>query len=278
MQLDPNYTSANGAKIKAGDQLGVYSYQTSTAQWKFEKNVNVTIENGKPVANFTTDHLTWYMVGAFQKSCTTATNISLDAPWMKDGFTYSLTVQAVVGGKVVNTMQVSVSNANKRVIMSNLPLAGGFVSIRVLSESGEVLTASGTTLPANACNVEQTVTLKEPASTLPKVTLQLYVRCPGDDLVLNVLPTFYLYYRETDETEFKLLGVVDNGFISTSALTPGAEYDFKAVWGENIKYANNKVVTADNSATVGTNPGDIIGEKDGANNLEMLTEACSTIK
>jgi len=39
----------------------------------------------------------------------------------------------------------------------------------------------------------------------------------------------------------------------------------------------NKAVEADNSGTVGTKPGDIIGVKAGATNLGILTEECGKI-
>lgn len=279
--LDPAfYNLGTGAVIKEGDQLSVYSYEVSSAQWRFEKFVTVEMKDGKPVANFETDHLTWYMVGNYINSCTEPALLRFSGNWMLAGNSYPLKVEALLGGKVINSLQASVSADNPVVNMADLPLSSGALSIRVSTADGQLLTAaSGMQLPAADCGQEQVVALNPPAYNSTKVTLQLYVRCPGNQTVVNVLPTFYLYYRTArtsdDPTGFKLLGVVKNGFLSTSLLTVGATaYDFKAIWGDNIKYAYKKTVKADNSATVGTAPGDIIGEKVGANNLGMLEENC----
>jgi len=283
LQLDPNFINpSTNTTLKNGEQLGIYSYDNATAQWTFEKNITVTMVNGSPVARFETNHLTWYFIGLFFQSCNTPLVVNVESPWMEDGITYSLTVEAIIGAKVVSSNQVSVTKENPTITLPQLPVSSGLIFIRIKDINGNDLTDNGdyngiklvtrgcTALPFN-------FPLNEPVSK-PKVTLQLYVRCPGDDLVLNVLPTFYLYYRATNDTEYKLLGVVKNGFISSSMLTAGAEYDFKGVWGNKVKIVNNKVVTADNSGTVGIEPGDIIGEKAGAVNLEMLTEACKTVK
>lgn len=279
--LDPAFHNLNtGATLKEGDQLSVYSYEVSSAQWHFEKFVTVEMKDGKPVANFDTDHLTWYMVGNYINSCTEPALLRFSGNWMIAGNTYPLKVEALLAGKVINSLQVSVSADNPVANMADLPLSSGGLSIRVSTADGQLLTkASGVELATANCEDEQVIALNPPAYNSSKVTLQLYVRCPGNQTVVNVLPTFYLYYREAktsgDPTGFKLLGVVKNGFLSTSLLAVGSSaYDFKAIWGDNIKYAYKKIVNADNSATVGTAPGDIIGEKVGANNLGMLTENC----
>lgn len=279
--LEPTYINpSTGVSLKAGDELGIYSYDNATAKWTFEKNVLVTMVNGNPVARFETDHLTWYMIGKFFKSCSTPLLVNVSSPWMKDGITYSLTVEAIIAGKVVSSTQASVTKENPIITLPQLPIATSVISIRVKDNTGKNLTETkgfyGARVPDRGCTATPyNLPLDEPVSN-PKVTLQLYVRCPANGSVIKVLPTFYLYYKDTNATEYKLLGVVKNGLISSSMLTAGREYDFKAVWGDKVKVVNNKVVTADNSGTVGSRPDDIIGEKAGAVNLEMLTEACNT--
>lgn len=279
--LDPAfYNITTGATLKTGDQLSVYSYDVATAQWQFEKHVTVEMKNGKPVANFETSHLSWYMIGNYLNSCSNPAILRFSGNWMITGNTYPLKVEALLAGKVLKSLQVSLNAGSPIVNMSDLPLSTKGVSIRVYTADGQLLTpGTGVALPAGSCTDEHLVTLNPPVYNSAKVTLQLYVRCPEKKSTVKVLPTFYLYYREAktsaDATGFKLLGVVKNGFLSTSLLTVDNKvYDFKAIWGNNIKYAYKKTVTADNSATVGTAPGDIIGVKVGANNLEMLTENC----
>jgi len=274
------YNITTSALLKAGDQLSVYSYDVTTAQWQFEKYVTVEMKNGKPVASFETSHLSWYMVGNYLNSCTNPAILRFSGNWMIAGNTYPLKVEALLAGKVLKSLQVSLNTSSPIVNISDLPLSSKGISIRVYTADGQLLTAAtGVELPSGSCTDEHIIALNPPVYNSAKVTLQLYVRCPEKKSTVKVLPTFYLYYREAktsaDDTGFKLLGVVKNGLLSTSLLTVDSKvYDFKAIWGNNIKYAYKKTVKADNSATVGTAPGDIIGVKVGANNLEMLTENC----
>jgi len=111
----------------------------------------------------------------------------------------------------------------------------------------------------------------------PKVTLQLYVRCPNKQEI-TLTPNFDLYYRLAGKGTFVLLGEVKEGLLATDLLkSHGTRYDFKAVWKGRTKTVENKAVEADNSGTVGTKPGDIIGVKAGATNLGILTEECGKI-
>jgi len=59
--------------------------------------------------------------------------------------------------------------------------------------------------------------------------------------------------------------------------TDGTKYDFKAIWNDRIKIVNGKTVKKDNSATVGTLPGNLIGTMDGATNLAILKEECDKL-
>lgn len=275
VQIDPAFTNmSTGSVIKAGDVLSIYSYETSAGYWKYEGNGTVQITDGKPTVAFETTHLTWFMVGNLVSSCPSFRTVNLTGTWLTPGIKYPMTVEAIVAGKVVATVNADISVAENSVQMNNLPEQG--VSIRVKNENGEVLAMQGIT---GSCNSVNTITLSRPSVINKKVTMQLYVRCPNNVAAIGVLPTFYLYYRvskpTSDVSGYKLLGVVEKGFISTTALTPGTvSYDFKAVWGEQIKYAHKKVVAADNTATVGDGTGELIGEVDPANNLQMLKEKC----
>lgn len=275
IQIDPSFTNlATGGPIRPGDVLGVYSYETGAAQWKYEGNANVQIVNGKPTVSIQTTHLTWFMVGNFVESCDGTQSLVLSGSWLTPGIKYPMTIDAMVAGRVVGTVQADITTKNNTVSMTNLPTEG--VTIRVKNQNDEILAYKG--IP-DGCSGTNGITLNRPSVVNKTVTMQLYVRCPNNVAVIGVLPTFYLYYRVTkptaDVSGYKLLGVVEKGFISTTALTPGTVvYDFKAVWGDNVKYSHKKTVAADNSAVVGDGSGEIIGEIDPQNNLEMLKEKC----
>src|SRR5690606_15880680 len=132
IQLDPNFINpTTDATLKDGEQLSIYSYDTATAQWTFEKKINVKKVNGNMTARFETDHLTWYMVGVFFQSCNTPLVINVESPWMQDDITYSLTVEAIIGGKVVSSTQTSVTKGDATITLPQLPVSSGLISIRV---------------------------------------------------------------------------------------------------------------------------------------------------
>ncbi|GEP96912.1 hypothetical protein [Chitinophaga cymbidii] len=275
IQIDPSFTNMNtGGIVKAGDELSIYSYETGAANWKYEGNGTVEMIDGKPTVAFETTHLTWFMVGNFVSSCPSYQSLTLTGTWLTAGIKYPMVVEAMVAGKVVASVNADISVSENTVRMNNLPEQG--VSIRVKNENGEILAMRAIT---GSCSSVNTITLSRPSVINKKVTMQLHVRCPNNVATIGVLPTFYLYYRlakpTADVSGYKLLGVVEKGFISTTALTPGTVgYDFKAVWGDQVKYAHNKIVAADNTATVGDGEGELIGEIDPANNLQMLQEKC----
>ncbi len=280
MQLEPGYINpATGAVIKSGEQLQTYSYSTDKGVWEYESTGTVVVEDNKLVLKMTTTHLTWFIAGSYVESCSNDYNISFSASWLANEITHPVTyrVFSVVNGlkdKELSSGKFTVTNGTEASI-KQLPSSAVIISFFDVDDN-----QLATQTVANPCAVttRQTVTLAtSPVSGNPKVTMQLYVRCPGYAQTVTLLPTFYLYYKEAGQSEsaFKMVGTVTAGYISTNLLTVAKTYDFKAVWSTYVKYANGKTVQADNTATVGTGPGDIIGTKNGANNLQMLTEACA---
>lgn len=275
-QLDPNFHNVTtNASVAAGDQLAVFSYSTGEAQWQYQQEATIVAEGGNLLSTFSTDHLSWFLSGNFLQACAQPATVQLEASWFDSGVSYPLTFEAIVAGKVAASFVLSVSTDNRSAQFNYLPTQG--VTIRVRDDRGALL---GEQTLNTTCGSTTSISLSDPDTvTDPTVTLQLYVRCPGQSELITVLPTFYLYYREAGSSDnFTLLGVVTNGFLSTQLLTTEtAAYDFKAVWGSEVKMVNNKTVQADNSGTVGIQPGDIIGEKAGATNLSILTEKCNEL-
>ena len=276
MQLDPSYHNPKtNAVVKVGDVLDVYSYSADQGIWTYENSGNVALSGGKLVLKTSTTHLTWFTAASVVSSCANSLHVKFDASWLANGATHPVSYKAfsTADQKQLTQGTVTVSNGTETAI-SNLPSAA--VTISYYDIQGNVLATQSL---LNPCDVSalQTIRLNaSPVSNNPKVTMQLYVRCPNNTQAVTLLPTFYLYYKETGKpaTDYKLLGTVTKGYISTNLLTTTKTYDFKAVWGTYVKYANGKTVTADNSATVGDGPNELIGTKAGATNLEMLKEVC----
>jgi len=274
MPIPANYVSpVTGQAVAAGSTFQIYS-NSGDGVWRFEQNSTVTgsAASGFRVS-FPISHLTFYMAGEFATACSSARIVNFSGDWMSTGSTYPIVVQAVWGGKVIATGQYSIDENNKSISIMNVPTSG--VSIVVRNSAGNILEQGALA----ACGQTTTMQLPNPGDASGTTsTLQLYVRCPDKTTTITLLPTFQLFYRVSGTAEFKYLGTVDNGFLRTSLLkTDGTEYDFKAIWSDRVKVVNKHTVSEDNTATVGIQPGDIIGEKAGATNLAILTEECSKL-
>ncbi|RZF58951.1 hypothetical protein EWE74_16665 [Sphingobacterium corticibacterium] len=274
MPVPASYVSPiTGQPLAAGTVFQVFS-NSGDGVWRFEQNSTVTgsASTGYRVS-FAIDHLTFYMAGEFAEACSSARVINLSGDWMTNGTTAAVRVEAVWGGKVIASGQYSINASNNSISLTNVPVTG--VKIVVRKEDGNILAESDLA----ACGQTTAIQLPNPSdATSTTSTLQLYVRCPGQTSVITLLPTFQLFYREVGTTEFKYLGSVSNGYLRTTSLkTDGTKYDFKAIWNERVKIVNDHTVTEDNTATVGTAQGDILGDHVPLTNLAILTEECNKL-
>ncbi len=274
MPVDAGYVSPiSGAVIAAGQVFQIFSNSTDGI-WRYEQNSTVT---GSAAAgfkvSFQVQHLSFYMAGEFGEACPSARVITFSGDWMTNGSTYPIIVEAIWGGKVIATGEYSINKNNPSISLVDVPSSG--TSIVVRNSAGNILDQS----PLAACGQVTAMTLPNPGdATGTTSTLQLYVRCPDKTTTITLLPTFQLFYRVSGTGTYQFLGTVDNGFLRTTLLkTDGTKYDFKAIWGQRVKEVNAKTIAADNTATVGIQPGDIIGTKAGATNLAILTEECGKL-
>lgn len=276
LQLNPNYINPKtSAVVKAGDQLDVYSYSETQGVWTFESTGTVILSSGKLALKATTTHLSWFTGAAVVTSCNNNYNLKFNASWLPNGITHPVSYKVFTAAdqKQIAQGTFTVTNGTEGVIR-NLPSTA--ITISFYDIQGNLLATQNIQTPCSV-NTLQAISLNaSPVSNNPKVTMQLYVRCPNNVEKVTILPTFYLYYKNagTTENSFKLLGTVTKGFISTALLDPTKTYDFKAVWGTFVKYAYGKKVNIDNTATVGDGSNELIGTKAGATNLKMLSEVC----
>lgn len=274
MPVPANYVSPiTGQPLAAGTAFHIFS-NSGDGVWRFEQNSTVT---GSAAAGFRVsfeiDHLTFYMAAEFGQACPAARVINFSGDWMSNGTTAAVKVEAVWGEKVIFTGDYSINNTNNSISLVDVPASG--VKVVVRKADGNILAESDLA----TCGQATAIQLPDPSdATSTTSTLQLYVRCPGQTSVITLLPTFQMFYRESGTTEFKYLGSVSNGFLRTTLLkTDGTQYDFKAIWNDRVKIVNGHAVSEDNTATVGIQPGDIIGTKAGATNLAILTEECNKL-
>ncbi|PVH25595.1 hypothetical protein DC487_06535 [Sphingobacterium corticibacter] len=260
--------------ISTAESFQVFTNSSSDRIWRFEQNAVVTGDTGAGYrVTFPITHLTFFLAGEFGAACNVQPVISFTGDWMANGSTYPVTVEAVWGGNVIASGQYSISSSMKDISVADLPTSG--VTIVVKNAAGTVIAET----VLGACGQTTQIALPNPGDpTNPTATLQLYVRCPEKVDPITLLPTFQLYHRVTGTKDFQFLGTVTNGFLRTTLLrTDGTRYDFRAIWNNRVKVVGGKTISVDNTATVGIQPGDIIGEKAGATNLAILTEECGKL-
>jgi len=280
LQLDQNYLNpVTNAVVKAGDQLQILSYSNDQGVWAQEGTGTVVNLAGKLALKLSTTHLTWFSAGSLVADCSNTYQVKFAATWLSNGSTHPVgyKVFSVANGskdKQLSAGTFTVTNGTEASI-SKLPSSA--VIIAYYDIEGNELAAQSVQNPCNISGVQAVTLNTSPISGNPKVTMQLYVRCPKNTQAVTLLPTFYLYYKDAGApaSSFKMLGTVTKGYISTTLLSTSKNYDFKAVWGSYVKYASNKQVSQDNTATVGDGSGELIGTIAGATNLEMLKEVCS---
>jgi len=271
-QVDPSYIiTSTGATVKAGDQLPVYSYQVETGQFTFESIGTVTNIQGKLAVNITTSHLTVFVVGeVFSTASCADTRVTYSANWL-NGSTRPVNVEISTNtGKIIATSTVLMSD-NVTDIFRGLP--GIPLQLKVIDINGETLATASITNPCAGSSLNLTVT--KPALDFDNITLQLNVVCPGKGIIL--VPNFDLYYKPAGApaTAYNILGTANRGLIRTTLLKRGTVYDFKAIWGSQVKIVPNRMITdLDMSTTVGE--GLDLGKNPIANTA-LLIEACKLV-
>lgn len=276
----PTYTSStSGQAAKVGDIISVYSYQEETGVFTYEKPASVVQHGSNLALDYSINHLTTYLGNDLESACTSS-SLNLTGSWMKDGVTYTLKVAVKTGsGNIAYETVANITTQNRVVQLPAIP-ASNVTVVVTHSASGQELANTPVTVSCGGGAINVALS---PLNEEPVVSLQLYVRCPGQSTNIGVLPTFVLYYKETGSSgSFQLLGQVQNGFISTTVLDPAKHYDFRATWNDKTKTVNNKQVKAVdiNQGTVGDpkqDPSFIIGQYAPENNLRMLEEACNNL-
>lgn len=285
LQLNPDFVNpSTNQVIKVGDELKVYSYSADNGYWQYENTAAVVNKEGHLMVTITTSHLTWFMAGSFNSACGSNLSLKVKADWLVNGVTTPVTFKLYstkdgnsTPDKVISTTTITAKDGDT-VVVKNTPSIP--VVVKAYDILGNEIYSKSIGSPCGS-DIQEVVLIKSIATNNAKTTMQLYVRCPNNTKPINVLPTFYLYFKlaGSSNSNYKLVGKVINGYISTTLLDVNKRYDFKAVWGNTVKIVLDKSVSADNTATVGDNQqaGELIGTKAGATNLEILKEKCNEL-
>ena len=277
MGISPAYQNAiTGAPVKAGDMLGVYSYEVGTGKWKFEQNAPVMVVNGKLAVNFTTDHLTWFMTGAVftapKPTVPPKTEITFVAQWLK-GSSLPVVVN-ILRSRAVIKEQIAAITHDSKVSFSGI-MSGEYVVEVLDNNTKKVLFSGPLNIPAgNQASI--TITIVQPVVVGPLVNMHLKIQCPNMSALITP-PDFFLYYKEASSTgDYQLLGLVKGGDFTTQLLDPTKTYHFKAVWGDKTKIVLNRKVSTENLLTVNKNNAGKGGCGCATGEVEVFLQQCES--
>ncbi len=129
MGVNPDQVNPKtGVKFVAGDIFPIWSYQTETMQWKYEKDATIVNNAGSLEAVFTTTHLTYYNMAILNNICTSAsiqfaTGLANQESFLMDVFTQTDPNIPVVAGYLIQVAD------NGTVDFSNVPTGNLVVKV-----------------------------------------------------------------------------------------------------------------------------------------------------
>jgi len=242
-QINP----ATGVLFQAGDQVPIWSYQTATNQWKFEKNGTVVNNAGDMEVVFTTNHLTYYNLATLDNICSSAslilnTGLANAESFLVDVYPANdpnipliagFLVQTTNGG-TINLDNVSTGNVSVKIYRNTASNSQTNFAIR---DGQPIGTYSGA-----LCGNQTTITLTMPPALTP-IVFDIQGQCPSSSANPIVRPTVDVWYRAASSTSpYQLLGQVQQGNFTTTNLNYQSSYDFKVVWAASKVFLKTRNV------------------------------------
>ena len=272
MYLDPTFVpDATGVPVAPGNVLPVYSYDVNTGVAVFESNQTVTLVGGKPALVFTTLHLCEKITGNIYNTTNCKDiKVTASASWLTEGSSRPVTVQVfnATGTRLLATMPLTLKDGLVSTL-GKLPPIG--VQYKVVDVTGEIL-ANGTI--ADPCaGAPLNIVITKPAGVIENIRLVLNVTCPNKGRI--IVPNFDLFFKAPGaaDSDYKLLGTASKGILTTTTLKVGTTYQFKAIWGNQVKIVAPRTITsADMATTVGEG---FYGDHAANENTALLIEACN---
>jgi hypothetical protein len=245
MAVDPLQTnSQTGAPFAIGDEVPIWSYEIETGKWIYEKQGTIVSDNGALQVNFTTSHLSYYNLAFLELSCPVAqvnfiTGLTSKESFLVDIYPENETAIPAIAGYV---MQVE---NNGTVSFENVPQ--GNVTMKVYRNTASNSQTNWKVRDAQPlaiytgvlCGSQPTITLNIPATT--PIVFDIEGQCPSNSANPFIRPSVDVWYRFTgSNSEFQLLGHVEQGRFETTNLNYQSQYDFKVIWGASKVYLRTK--------------------------------------
>ncbi|WBL24448.1 hypothetical protein [Zunongwangia sp. HGR-M22] len=212
MEIDKNlYNPKTATKVKAGDQLALYSYELENGMWVYEKEVTITGIGNQLYANFETDHLTDYSLVA-------------ELPVCSDIFEINNPTDSNIQAKIELEIAGSTETRIYKIIEQNLapgvnqiPYNGVGENISLkLYTSGNVITVDNI-----SCGESPAIEMPTPDSELLTITINI----PCEDVTLNIA-SYPIKYRKLGDTTW-INGIIKDLVLKSYEMEAGNTYEFQ---------------------------------------------------
>ncbi|MGK0363341.1 MAG: hypothetical protein ACI85O_000386 [Saprospiraceae bacterium] len=226
-----------GVSVAAGDEIPYWSLDESTGEWQKEGIATIVEEDGKLQTSFEITHLSyynldWYYNACFSSTVAVSSNIAKihegNSPYGHWGHPYEYyfarLMNAQTGrairyihnlGPLYNGQELTFYNAPNSDVYIELS-RGSYGCRDVITTSSIFNICTNPTIEFDIPNSTELLTLEASISGV----------CSGAGLSVEIKPSAYIYYKQSDCYSWSVLGYFYNGQFSNRKLKVGETYDF----------------------------------------------------
>ncbi len=242
----------NNANMKPGETVPLWSLDTKTGEWQEEQVITMTGTAAQPVATWKQKHLSYWNLDYFWGFCFTGKTLVFPSN-LPPNYYYVEFVDNVTG--FVYTRKYHYIDRNRSETLVFVPNTPNQVYLRISNAAYGYLAGSNNAPDPNAgifsfrtnsfvmCGsgtVNLVLTPAPQASTTPTITVRVRGYCPTNPNLL-VGPTVVLWFKPAGSSplNWRLLGLVNDGYFQTNLLAKGQAYDFMAFNGRTNQQIPN---------------------------------------
>jgi hypothetical protein len=219
-------TDSENKPIVPGTLIPVWSLNEITGKWKLEGETEVKSENGKLVAKFKMNHLSYWNLDFYTNACATGATLNIQSNFTSDYYTNA---------------KIEFSNGTSRYIYLNLKNGTNLTLQRAPQGlSGKLILSEpfNSITPINSlCSGTTTVTVNSTA--LQSIKVSIIGKCGTKEVKWPTLSVFAKANNASSNWEY--VGQMVNGDFETYKLKLGNEYQFGTWYNKWIQSEPVKV-------------------------------------
>jgi hypothetical protein len=261
-----------GMTAKEGDIMPIWSYEVSDGQWKFEKNATIVKVNGVLTVSFTTDHLTWFNMDYYSRSCTQSARFRINTNGNSGMYYFEYYLENQPYPFYTREMYVTdrmefgyyrIPSAKFKLVISKESWRNATYSYRINQGWSSFRTVTYSYLApfkkviaetpyTSFCNAAGTITNVnfQGASAPPIFKIDFTGKCSNKSTTIK--PSVYIQFQEVGKSSprWANLGYMSKGHLETTQLEIGKTYNFRAWYSNSYFKATHKIEKTDYKETV----------------------------